>query len=634
MHRLRHRGLARKVSALALAVAWQAGVARERSEIPEAYTWNLKDLFPDDAAFESLRADASARVPRLAVHQGHLGDSAGALLAALDEVTGLRRDLSRLHVYAESRSNEDTRQNRPRELVQESQRLEVDLDAATAWIRPEILSIGESKVRTFLGGEPKLAPYRFFLEDTLRWRAHTRSGPEERIAALAGDLESAGSGTYGTLKDADLPYPTVKLSTGEVRLDPAAYTLYRASSIKADRDLVFDKFMGALKTYERTFGTTLDAHLKSHLFDAKVHEFGSALEAALFPDAIPVGVYAQLLSDVRRSLPTFHRFLGLRRRMLGLEKLRYQDLYVPTVDKVGLSFDPEQARILTLEAVAPLGAPYVAALKKGFESRWTDYLPSTGKREGAYSTGVYGVHPYQLLNFNGQYEDLSTLAHESGHSMHTFLAYLHQPFQTAEYSTFVAEVASTLNENLLLHLMLGKAKDDATRLALLGNALDTLRITLFRQALFADFELSVHQRAERGEPITGEQLSALYLKLLRDYYGHDAGVCQVDDVMAIEWAYIPHFYYDFYVYQYSTSIVASTSIARAIRDEARSGKTRARDAYLAMLSSGGSKYPVELLREAGVDMTTSKPFDAAIAEMNAIMDEMETILARRPKGTK
>jgi oligoendopeptidase F len=303
------------------------------------------------------------------------------------------------------------------------------------------------------------------------------------------------------------------------------------------------------------------------------------------------------------------------------------------VESVDLKFAPDEARAITLEAFAPLGKEYVEGLRKGYESRWTDYLPSTGKKSGAYSTGVYGVHPYQLLNFNGNYESLSTLAHESGHSMHTALSHASQPYPTAEYPTFVAEVASTLNEALLFDRMLARAKDDPTRLALLGNYLDRLRLTVFRQTQFADFELAFHEKAERGEPLTGENLGALYLKLLRDYYGHDKGVVRVDDLMGVEWAFIPHFYYDFYVFQYATSSVASTALAKGIRDEARAGSTARRDAYLKMLKAGGSRYPIDLLREAGVDMTTSAPFDAAIAEMNAIMDQMEKILARQGKGT-
>jgi oligoendopeptidase F len=300
---------------------------------------------------------------------------------------------------------------------------------------------------------------------------------------------------------------------------------------------------------------------------------------------------------------------------------------------VDLKFEPDEARAITLAAVAPLGKRYTDGLKKGFESGWTDYLPSTGKRSGAYSTGVYGVHPFQLLNFNGRYEDLTTLAHEAGHSMHTWFAFQAQPYPTSGYAIFVAEVASTLNENLLLHNMLGKTRDDATRLALLGNYLDGVKGTLFRQTQFADFELAMHEKAERGDTLSGENLSKLYLDTVRTYYGHDKGVCQVDDLLAIEWAFIPHFHTPFYVYQYATSFVASTALARGIREEAAQGKSTARrDAYLAMLAAGGSKYPIDLLRDAGVDMTTSKPFDATIAEMNATMDDMEKILARMEKG--
>jgi oligoendopeptidase F len=488
-------------------------------------------------------------------------------------------------------------------------------------------------VRAFLAQEPRLAPYRFYVEDALRWKPHTLTAAEERIVAEAGSLQTAGANTYGLLNDADLPYPTVKLSSGDaVRLDHAAYTLHRQSPVREDRLKVFDAFFGALRQFQRTTGSTLYAQVQAHEFTRKVRGFDSTLESALFADDIPPAVYRQLVKDVRRSLPTLHRYLSLRKRMLGLPDLRYQDLYVPLVKDLDLKYTPEEARALTLEAVAPLGKAYVAELAKGFEAGWTDYLPTTGKRSGAYSTGVYGVHPYQLLNFYGTYEDLTTLAHESGHSMHTFLANGAQPYPTSGYSTFVAEVASTLNENLLVHDLLGRAKDDPTRLFLLGNYLESLRLTLFRQTQFAEFELAIHDRVDKGEPFTGEGLSKLYLEQVREYYGHAQGVCQVDDALAVEWAYIPHFYYNFYVYQYATSIVASTAIARAIREETPRHETRRRDAYLAMLRGGGSKYPIQLLKDAGVDMTTSQPFDAAMSEMNAIMDDIERILARQPKA--
>jgi len=286
---------------------------------------------------------------------------------------------------------------------------------------------------------------------------------------------------------------------------------------------------------------------------------------------------------------------------------------------------------VTFAAAAPLGPEFVAAMRKGFESRWVDFMPSTGKRSGAYSTSVYGVHPYQLQNYNGYYDDVSTLAHEFGHSMHSYLSDTSQPFVTHDYPIFVAEVASTLQENLLLHHMLEKTKDDETRLFLLGSYLETMRTTLFRQTLFAEFELKIHEMAESGESLTGDNMTALYLGLLKKYYGDAEGVCKIDDLYGVEWAYIPHFYYNFYVYQYATSLTASASIASRIRAEAAASNpsTKARDAYLTMLSSGGSKYAMDLLKEAGVDMTTSEPFNAAMKEMNLVMDEIEAILQRR-----
>lgn len=606
--------------------------AAERKDIPVKYTWNLADLYPSEAAWTAGLADLRKRIAALPAHRGHLGDSPQALAKALDDQGGAQLVLERLFVYATSLSDQDLREGHPRELKLQATQAATDLAAATAFVGPEIIALGPAKVRGFVAQEKRLAPYSFFLEDTLRLAPHTGNSGEEKIIAEAANLTGAGQSAFSVLANADLPWPTVKLSTGEVRLDAAGYSLARAAPLREDRDKAFAAFFGALKTYERTLGATLDAQVKAHIFIKKVRNYDSTLEAALFPNAVPTAVYTQLVSDVRKNLPTFHRYLALRKRMLGLSTLRYQDLYLPMVGKVDLSYGPDEARAIVLEAVAPLGKDYVDALRKGFESRWTDYLPSTGKRAGAYSTGVWGVHPYQLLNFNGKFEDLDTLAHEAGHSMHTDLANGAQPYATAGYPIFVAEVASTLNENLLIHHLLAKTKDDSTRLALLGNYLDNLRSTLFRQTQFAEFELAIHQAAEKDEPLTGEKLSERYLKLVREYYGHDKGVTQVDDLLAIEWAFIPHFYYNFYVYQYATSMLAATALASAIRADAAKGSTVARDRYLTMLKAGGSKYPVDLLKAAGVDPTTSAPFEAAMAEMNRTMDEMEKILARQAKA--
>ena len=317
-------------------------------------------------------------------------------------------------------------------------------------------------------------------------------------------------------------------------------------------------------------------------------------------------------------------------RVYGIA-LGYEDLYAPIVQKVELRYTPEQAQALTIEAFAPLGPKYVDILRKGYAERWVDFMPTTGKSSGAYSNTVYGVHPYQLLNFNGAWDDVSTLAHESGHSMHSYLSSTNQPYATAGYSTFVAEVASTLNENLLFHHALDRTKDDRTRLFLLSSYLDSMRTILFRQTLFAEFELKIHESVERGEPLTGESLNKRYLDLLRQYYGHDAGVVTVDERYGAEWAFIPHFYRNFYVYQYATSMIGGMSLADGMigKAAAKSGKAQHnRDAYIRLLSSGSSKYPIELLQDAGVRMTTSEPFDAAMREMNSIMDEIERIYAK------
>src|SRR5262249_32621299 len=502
-----------------------------------------------------------------------------------------------------------------------------------SYVRPEILAVGGSKVRAFIAAEPRLKEYKPYLEDILRYEQHTLSAAEEKVAAQAGRMAGAGATIRGLFNNAELPWPTVKLSTGEeVRLDDAAYTKYRQSASRADRDTVFRAFWSAHRDFQGTYGAALNALVQEHIFDRDVHKYSSCLEDALFGDNIPPRVYTQLLDDVHANLPVLHRYLRLRQRMMGLKELRYEDLYAPIVSEVKMSFTPEEARKLPLAAGAPLGKEYVDTLRQGFASRWIDWMPTTGKASGAYSTGAYGVHPYQLQNFTGLYDEVGTLAHESGHSMHTYLADTHQPYATHGYATFVAEVASTLNENLLFHYMLDKTKDKATRLFLLGTYLDNQRTTLFRQTLFAEFELRMHEMGERGETLTGEALSKLYLDLLRRYYGDAQGVCKVKSLYGVEWAYIPHFFYNFYVYQYATSIVASTSLARGIREEAamKPAKTARRDAYLAMLGKGGSEYPIDELKGAGVDMTTSAPFQAAIKEMNSVMDEMERLLKEKP----
>ncbi|NLO92205.1 MAG: oligoendopeptidase F [Elusimicrobia bacterium] len=603
--------------------------AQERADVPEKYKWNTADLYPTEEAWKKAANDIAVRIPKLSKLQGKLGKSASGFYNALNNVLELDSDLSRLATYASMRSDEDTRVAATREMEQTATDLAVKYAAAVSFLRPEILSLGEKKVEQFIAKDKRLAPFRPWLDDILRYAPHTLTAQEEKIAAQADMLSDGPSNAYNIFTNADMPYPEAKLSDGKtVRLDASAYTQYRAVNNRADRDLVFKTFWAKYKEFERTLGTTLAAHVKTHMFNREVHKFGSCLEAALFNSNVPTAVYKQLIADVHSNLPTLHRYLKLRQRLMGVDQLRYEDLYAPIVKDVDLKYTPEQGMDLVLKAVAPLGPQYVADLKSGFDNRWVDFIPTTGKKSGAYSTGAYGVHPYQLQNFTGIYDEVSTLAHESGHSMHTFLSDKNQPYVTHDYKIFVAEVASTLNENMLFHLMLNNTSDKATRLYLLGTYLDGLRTTLFRQTLFAEFEWRIHEMAEQGQPLTGEKMTELYLGLLKEYYGDAKGVCKINDLYGIEWAYIPHFYYNFYVYQYATSIMASAQIAADIRAEAAAATpaAKARDAYLRMLSSGSSKYPIDLLKGAGVDMTTSTPFNAAMKEMNAIMDEMEKLL--------
>lgn len=597
-------------------------LAKERREVPKGLTWDLEQIYATPEAWQSARQKVAGRLPELSAFEGHLGEP-GKLWTAFSTLLEVRKEMERVNAYAYFLADQDTRDSKNAEMRSQAQQLMTDFEAATAYFRPELLALGQPKVKALIAAEPKLAAYQPVFDDILRNAPHTLSSGEEKLVAQAGDIQDSGQAVHSVLTDADLPYPEIQLAGGQkVRLDAAGYTKYRADGDRSNRLKVFKAFWTRYNEFRRTLAATLYAQVKGHLYDKSVHKYDSCLEAALFPNNVPPQVYHQLLKDVHANLPTLHRYLKLRRRLMGLKQLGYEDLYAPIIQGVDLKYTPEQAMKLTLEAAAPLGEDYSKTLSGAYQNRWVDFLPSTGKRSGAYSSGdVYDLHPYQLLNFNGNYEDVSTLSHESGHSLHSYLSNKQQPYGLNSYPIFVAEVASTLNENLLFHYMLDHTQDKKVKLSLLGSYLENMRSTLFRQTLLAEFELKVHEMAEQGQPLTGDNLNALYLKLLREYYGHDQGVCRVDDLYAIEWGYIPHFFYNFYVFQYATSQVASTSIAKAIL----AGQPGARDAYLKMLSSGSSDYPLVLLQKAGVDMTTSQPFSAAMAEMNHIMDEIEKL---------
>lgn len=601
--------------------------AMDRASVREQYKWDLTEIYASDAAWASARSAVAARFSEVGKYKGRLGESAATLLAALDTMASIDKEVARVNAYASMRSDEDTRESGPLANKQLADQLLTEYRAAAAFMRPEILALDDALLARFQSEEPKLALYKHFIDNITRLRAHTRSAAEELLIAQAGNIAAAPESLHTIFTNADMPYPEVTLSSGEtVRMDAAAYTMHRAAPKREDRLLVFESFWGRYNEFRRTLGATLNTSVQAHIFNRDVRGYASCIEASLDRNRIPTSVYRRLIADARLSLPTFHRYLDLRRRMLGIEKLSYEDVYAPLVGDVNLEFTPEQAMKITIEASDPLGATYVDALRKAYAGRWVDFMPNDGKKSGAYSNGlVYDVHPYQLLNFNGRYEDLSTLAHESGHSMHAWLSNKAQPYIYSDSPIFLAEVASTLNENLLLHHMLAQTSDPRSRMALLGEYLDNMRLVIFRQVMFAEFELTIHEMAERGEPLTGDTLNGIYLDLLRAYFGHAQGICEIKELYAVEWAYIPHFYYDFYVYQYATSMVAATALAKGIREEVEAGGTGARDAYLSLLRAGSSGYPIDLLKIAGVDMTTSAPFAAAMKEMNSIMDEIESI---------
>jgi oligoendopeptidase F len=477
--------------------------------------------------------------------------------------------------------------------------------------------------------EPGLKVYSMAIQDILRMKAHTLSDKEEKILAEAGLMAGGPSSIYSVFSNAELPYPEIELSDGtKAKLTKAGYGRYRAVPNRTDRESVFNAFWTTFDKFKATFGTQLYSNVKKNMFYARTRGYESSLHSALDKNNIPTEVYLALIENVTENLDSFHRYLGLKKRMLDVEQLKYSDVYAPVVKGIDLKYTYEEGKELVLDAIKPLGDDYRRVIAKAFEERWIDIYPSPGKRSGAYSNGsAYDVHPYILLNYTDQYQDVSTVAHELGHTMHSYYSNKKQPYATADYSIFVAEVASTFNEALLIHKMLEEITDDDARLSLLMNYLDGLKGTVFRQTQFAEFELRMHEKAEHGEPLTGDALTELYGEILKKYYGHEKGICHIDDLYTVEWAYIPHFYYDFYVYQYSTSFTASTALAEKVLGK----EAGAVEKYIEFLSAGGSDYPIALLKEAGVDMTTAGPFNKTMAAMNRTMDEIEAISEKKGK---
>jgi len=619
-------GAAAAAAALTLPAVAQE---RDRAQIADRYKWNLTEIYPSADAWRAAKERVQKELPKIGTFKGKLASSPGTLADALDRVYGLAKDLDRIYSYASLLADEDTRDSGHQGKRQEMVQAAAAFSAAAAYVDPEILKAGKPTIDKFVAAEPRLKPYRLYLDDIQRRRAHTKSDGEEKLLASATVVTSGPSSIYSVFSDADFAYPSVTLSDGKtVKLDSAAFSVYRTVQNREDRQKVMSAFFGALGTFRGTFGATLNSQIQTDIFVARARDYPTSLAAALDGPNIPTSVYTRLVDGVNRHLPTFHRYLNLRKKMMGVSELHYYDLYAPLVASADLNYTPEEAQKHVLAALKSLGTDYTSVLTRAFTERWIDLLPNEGKRSGAYSNGgAYDVHPFMLLNYNGKYTDVSTLAHELGHTMQSYYSNKSQPYATASYPIFVAEVASTFNEALLIDYMLKNIKDDATKLSLLGNYLEGIKSTVFRQTQFAEFELRAHEMAEKGEPITGEALDKLYAEMTKKYYGHDKGVTVVDDYIAHEWAFIPHFYRTYYVFQYATSFTASA----ALSEKVMAGDPAATKRYLEFLSAGGSKYPIDLLKDAGVDMTTDEPLELTMKKMNRVMDEMEKLLAAQKR---
>jgi oligoendopeptidase F len=599
-------------------------VSAKDAEIAEKYKWDMTPIYASDDAWETAKNNLISNLDDVSKYRGKLASSPQVLYECLKLNSDVGKTFGRLYSYANMKSDQDTRVSKYQAMKQEIAQIGTQFSSKASFIEPEILKMSKDEIKKFLGEESKLKPFEFYLNDLIRQKEHYLSAPEEKIIAEAGLISGAAGSIYSIFSNADFPYPTVKLSDGkEAYLDAAGYSKYRALSDREDRKLVFETFFNELNKYNRTFGTQLASNVKKDLFYANVRNYNSCLESALDENNIPTDVYHKLIENVNDNLDTFHRYLSLKAKMMGVDKLGYYDLYASVVKDLDMKFSYDEAQELVLDAVKPLGKKYKKVVKQAFDERWIDVYPVKGKRSGAYSNGsIYDVHPYILLNYNGQYNDVSTLIHELGHTMHSYYSNHNQPFETADYSIFVAEVASTFNEVLLFHDYYKSLKKDNEKLSLLMNYLDGIKGTVFRQTQFAEFELRIHEMVEKGEQLTGESLNKLYKEIVDRYYGHNEGFCEVPEYIQTEWAYIPHFYYNFYVYQYSTSYTASVALAKKVM----SGDKEALKKYIKFISSGGSDYPINILKNAGVDMTGSEPFELTMKEMNWAMDEIEKLL--------
>lgn len=592
----------------------------KRSEVPVELTWRLEDIFATDEEWEKEFKQLQQEIPKAEQYKGKLGESADQLYAYLKLEDEIWNRLGKLYTYAHMRYDQDTTNSFYQGLNSQAENLATQASSAMSFAVPEILTIDEERIAAFLEEKKELRLYKKVLDEINRQRPHVLSEKEEALLAEASDALSNPSQTFSMLNNADLIFPTVVNEDGEeVDLTHGRYSTFMKSKDRRVRKEAFQAMYETYGKFKNTFASTLSGNIKTHNFSAKVRNYDSARQAALNRNNIPEKVYDNLVEAVNEKLPLMHRYIKMRKKALQLDELHMYDIYTPLIQDVEMKITYEEAKDYVLKGLEPLGQDYIQIVKEGFENRWIDVVENKGKRSGAYSSGSYSTNPYILLNWQDSVNDMFTLAHELGHSVHSYYTRKTQPYRYGNYSIFVAEVASTCNEALLNDYMIKNLEDEKQKLYLLDHFLEGFRGTVFRQTMFAEFEHDIHQREQNGEVLTAEHLTNIYYELNKKYYGEDI---VHDEEIGLEWARIPHFYYNYYVYQYATGYSAATALANDIL----AGKDGAVDRYIEFLKAGSSDYPIEVLKKAGVDMTSKQPILDALDVFEEKLNEMENML--------
>ena len=592
----------------------------KRDEVKSEYKWAIEDLYTSDAEWEKEYEELEDMIPKISSFQGHLGDSAKSLFEYMQMHDEMSKLLERVYVYANQRYHEDTGNATYQMLSDMASNLMVKVSSATSFATSEVLEIPVSRLEEFYKEEPGLLIYQRYFEIIFRKKPHILSKDEERILAEVGEVAEASSNIFTMFNNADIKFPTILDENGkEVEITHARYSLYLQSKDRRVREDAFHALYETYAKFKNTLAATFSSNLKSEHFYAKVRKYDSTLEMELDGSNIPLEVYYNLLDVVHENLPLLHRYMSIRKRVLGLSELHMYDLYVPMVSEVDMKISFEEAKDVVAKGLEPLGTAYQSILQDGYNNGWIDIYENEGKRSGAYSWGAYGTHPYVLLNYQENLNNVFTLAHEMGHAIHSYYSDEIQPYIYAGYKIFVAEVASTCNEALLMHHLLKTTTDKKERAYLINYQLEQFRTTLYRQAMFAEFEMITHKMVEENEPLTASSLCDIYHKLNETYFGEDA---VIDSDLDMEWARIPHFYNSFYVYQYATGYSAAIALSQKILAE---GEAAVKD-YISFLQGGSSKDPIDLLKGAGVDMTTKEPVQAALKVFENLLDELEELL--------